>query len=250
MRFIVGELSLHETPQPSSPLLLRFILLPAHQATIQLHPLSMVVDVAEAGSAVVVMDVPSYHRISPPVADLNTRSAIVFANMLTNATIVTMIWLATALLHSYGNNPVDPNWNVDSGAPHHLTADIVNLAVHSVYQGPDRVRMSNGTGLLVPSTDASLLCSLVSSFVLKNLLHVPDIIKNLLSVSQFTAENKVLIDSTLTLILSRISPLGKLYCGDNLRMACMSSPWGIITSPPLPRLFSMSVHLPPCGMSA
>jgi len=32
------------------------------------------------------------------------------------------------------------------------------------------------------------------SFVLKNLLHVPDITKNLLSVSQFTANNKVLLE--------------------------------------------------------
>ena len=48
-------------------------------------------DVAEAGSAVVVVDVPSYRHISPPVADLNARSAIVLAIMLTNVTIVMMI---------------------------------------------------------------------------------------------------------------------------------------------------------------
>jgi len=50
-------------------------------------------DVAEAGSAVVivVVDVPSHHYISPPVADLNARSAIVLAIMLTNATIIMMI---------------------------------------------------------------------------------------------------------------------------------------------------------------
>ena len=57
----------------------------------------MVVDVAEAGSAVVVVDVPSYHHISLPVADLNARSAIVLVIMLTNATIVMMIWLAQLL---------------------------------------------------------------------------------------------------------------------------------------------------------
>ena len=57
----------------------------------------MVVDVAEAGSAVVVVDVPSYRHISPPVVDLNVRSAIVLAIMLTNATIVMMIRLAQLL---------------------------------------------------------------------------------------------------------------------------------------------------------
>ena len=83
---------------------------------------------------------------------------------------------------------------VDSEATHHLTADIANLAVHSEYQEPDRVRMDNGTGLPIRSTGASLLYSHISSFVLKNLLHVSDITKNFLSVSQFTADNKVLLE--------------------------------------------------------
>ena len=47
--------------------------------------------------------------------------------------------------------------------------------------------MGNGTGLPIRATGDSLLCSPVSSFVLKNLLHV-------LSVSQFTADNKVLLE--------------------------------------------------------
>ena len=51
-------------------------------------------DVTEAGSAVVVVDVPSHHHISPPVTDFNARSAIVLAIMLTNVTIVMIIRLA------------------------------------------------------------------------------------------------------------------------------------------------------------
>ena len=54
--------------------------------------------------------------------------------------------------------------------------------------------MGNETSLPIRVTGASLLCSHVSSFVLKNLLHVPDITKNLLYVSQFTADNKVLLE--------------------------------------------------------
>ena len=93
----MGVLSLHQTPQPSSPFLLRFILLTALQATIQLHLLSLVMDVAEVGSAVMVVEVPSHHHISSPVADLNARSAIILAIMLTNATIVMIIRLAQLL---------------------------------------------------------------------------------------------------------------------------------------------------------
>ena len=69
----------------------------ALQATARLHLLSVVVDVAEAGSAVEVVDVPSHHHISPSVANLNARCAIVLAIMLINVTIVMMIRLAQLL---------------------------------------------------------------------------------------------------------------------------------------------------------
>ena len=52
----MGVLSLHQTPQPSSLFILWFILLPSLQAAIQLHLLSVIVDVTEAGSATVVVD--------------------------------------------------------------------------------------------------------------------------------------------------------------------------------------------------
>ena len=136
-RFIVYVLSLHQTLQSSSSLLLRFILFPALQATIQLHLLSVIMDVAEAGSAVVVVivNVPSHHYISPPVADLNARSVIVLVIMLTNATNcyddLSPSVSPTTLLHSYENSPADLNWYVNSEATHHLTADMTNLVVHS-----------------------------------------------------------------------------------------------------------------------
>ena len=90
-------LSLHQTPQPLFPLLLRFILPPALHATIQLHLLSVIVDVAEAGSTFVITNIPSHHHISLLMVNLNVRSAIVLAIMLTSATIVMMIWLAQLL---------------------------------------------------------------------------------------------------------------------------------------------------------
>jgi len=91
----------------------------------------------------VIVDVPSHHYISPPVADLNARSVIVLVIMLTNATNcyddLSPSVSPTTLLHSCENSLVDPNWYVDSRATHHLKADIGNLAVHSEYQTPDRV---------------------------------------------------------------------------------------------------------------
>ena len=54
--------------------------------------------------------------------------------------------------------------------------------------------MGNGIYLPICSTGASLLCSHACSFILKNLSYVPGITKNLLSVSQFTADNKVFLE--------------------------------------------------------
>jgi len=57
-----------------------------------------------------IVDVPSHHHISLLVADLNARSAIILAIMLTSARF-TIVYM-------------------DSEATHHLTVDMVNLAVH------------------------------------------------------------------------------------------------------------------------
>ena len=108
-------------------------------------------------------------------------------------------------------------------ATHHLTVDIANLAAHFEYQGPDRVRMGNGTGLPIRAAGASLLCSPISSFVLKNLLHVPDITKNLLSVSQFTADNKALLEFHPDSCFMKDLSTRKTLLRGHLRMACMFS---------------------------
>ncbi|CAN1147390.1 Retrovirus-related Pol polyprotein from transposon RE1 [Linum perenne] len=42
---------------------------------------------------------------------------------------------------NYMSSPSNPNqtWNIDSGATHHLTNDLQNLALHSEYQGTEHV---------------------------------------------------------------------------------------------------------------
>ncbi|GKV37975.1 hypothetical protein SLEP1_g45934 [Rubroshorea leprosula] len=38
-------------------------------------------------------------------------------------------------------------WLLDSGASHHVTTDLANLALHSEYHGPDELQIGDGTGL-------------------------------------------------------------------------------------------------------
>ena len=70
--------------------------------------------------------------------------------------------------------PTDPNWYTDTGATNHLTSDLANLNVHSEeYLGSNQIRVGNGKGLFVAHTGTTSLSIPHSSFLLKNVLHVP-----------------------------------------------------------------------------
>lgn len=75
-----------------------------------------------------------------------------------------------------------------------MTNNVQNLTHSSSYAGSDRVLMGNGQGLTINSIGSSHIASPQAPNValsLHNLLHVPDITKNLLSVSKFALDNNV-----------------------------------------------------------
>ncbi|XP_019447442.1 PREDICTED: uncharacterized protein LOC109348071 [Lupinus angustifolius] len=83
-------------------------------------------------------------------------------------------------------------WYPDSGATNHLTADA--SLVHEPIEtfGHEQIYMGNGSGISIKSVGNSHFTSSLNSTVslsLNNLLYVPSITKNLLSVSQFTKDN-------------------------------------------------------------
>ncbi|CAA0833289.1 Unknown protein, partial [Striga hermonthica] len=81
----------------------------------------------------------------------------------------------------------------DSGATHHLTNDLNNLNMASGYGGSERVQIASGVGMHIAHLGNSLLKCPISShphtFLLNNLMHVPHITKNLISVSKFAKDN-------------------------------------------------------------
>ncbi|KAL5722651.1 hypothetical protein ACHQM5_006144 [Ranunculus cassubicifolius] len=85
----------------------------------------------------------------------------------------------------------DSNWIPDSGATHHLTADLNNLQLQSPYTGPDTIRVGNGNNLSISHTGRSTFQVGTRHYVMNNLFHVPSISSNLLSVSQFCKDNSV-----------------------------------------------------------
>ena len=89
----------------------------------------------------------------------------------------------------------DPNWYTDSGATHHQTADLANLNLHADdYNGPDQIRVGNGTGLFVKHVGTTQISHPYSPFILRDILHVPHITKKLISINKFTKDTNTSLD--------------------------------------------------------
>ena len=88
----------------------------------------------------------------------------------------------------------DPNWYPDSGATHHVTYDLANLNLRAdEYQGLDQIHVGNGKSLPIKHIGTTQLSTPTTSFRLNNVLHVPDISNNLLSVLKFTNDTCTLM---------------------------------------------------------
>ncbi|KAF5466071.1 hypothetical protein F2P56_016028 [Juglans regia] len=86
-------------------------------------------------------------------------------------------------------------WFPDTAATHHFTADINNLNVDSsVYQGSDQVSIGDGSSIPIQHVGSASFSSNTGNFLLTNLLHVPSISRNLLSVRQFCQDNNVIFE--------------------------------------------------------
>jgi hypothetical protein len=87
----------------------------------------------------------------------------------------------------------DLNWYPDTGASHHVTSDQNQLNFQSEeYDGPDQIQVGNGTRLAIKNIGTSILSP--PNFILRNVLHVPKITKNLLSVQKFTLDNNAFME--------------------------------------------------------
>lgn len=87
----------------------------------------------------------------------------------------------------------DLNWYVDLGATNHITPDVHNLSNNTNYNITEQIFVGDVTGLHIKHIGSSSFHSPFNSknLVLKQLLHVPSITKNLISVSKFAVDNRV-----------------------------------------------------------
>ena len=80
-------------------------------------------------------------------------------------------------------------WYPDTATNYHITPDLANLSIAHDYNGHDQLHVSNGQRLQITHTGITSLPSSSSSLSLKNVLCVPQIVKNLLLVQKFATDN-------------------------------------------------------------
>ncbi|KDP42327.1 hypothetical protein JCGZ_02800 [Jatropha curcas] len=91
---------------------------------------------------------------------------------------------------NYSNTSLSEiNWHPDTATNYHVTLDIQSLSTPTEYQGSDNLHIGNGVGLSISHTGTVTIPSPNGPLLLKDTLCVPKIIKNLLSVQKFTANN-------------------------------------------------------------
>ena len=96
--------------------------------------------------------------------------------------------------HYATNSPHSNTWLLDSGASHHVTSDLNNLSLHTPYNGPYDIMIGDGTGLPITHTGSTSLLHSNQEFSLTNVLCVPNITKNLISISKFCISNNASIE--------------------------------------------------------
>ena len=85
-------------------------------------------------------------------------------------------------------NKKDP-WLADSGTFDHLTTNLNNFSLQSQYKGLEQVTVGNGQSLPINHIGNGTLSTKYHNFILKNVLHVPRIAMNLISIHKFYLNN-------------------------------------------------------------
>lgn len=99
---------------------------------------------------------------------------------------------AMVAMNNGNNNTWEIEWNVDTGATHHLTNDVARLNVKKDdYNGVDNVQVGNGQSLQISKIGSSKISTPSSTFVLNQVILVPKIQNNLISMQQFCVDNAV-----------------------------------------------------------
>ncbi|GKA44796.1 ribonuclease H-like domain-containing protein [Tanacetum coccineum] len=88
----------------------------------------------------------------------------------------------------------DPTWHMDTSASSHLNFNASNLSTMFDKRSFPSVHVGDGKSILVTNTGHSIILSHHRPLHLHNVLVTPNIIKNIISVCQFTRDNNCTIE--------------------------------------------------------
>ena len=92
------------------------------------------------------------------------------------------------------SNPSSQSWMFDTGASDHITTDRSSLHLLSDYGGPDEIVLGNGNRLSNTHTGNTQLCTTSRFLILSNVLCVPKLKNNLISVAKLCKTNCVSVE--------------------------------------------------------
>jgi hypothetical protein len=101
-------------------------------------------------------------------------------------------------------------WLTNTGATDHITANANNLSPQAPYQGQELVSVGNGQNLPIQNIGNSQLHTKYHKFQLRNVLHVPKIASNLLSVHNLCLDNNCSCYFDAKKLLIQDLPTGRL----------------------------------------
>jgi hypothetical protein len=115
--------------------------------------------------------------------------------------------LANMVSTSYG---VVTNWYTNIGAMDHITGEIDKLTMKEKYGGQEQVDAANGASMCISHIGHTSFHTPLWKIHLNNVLFVPKIHKNIVSVHHFTKDNNVYLQYHMYHFLSRIRPRREL----------------------------------------
>ena len=94
-------------------------------------------------------------------------------------------------MHTMSLSQPDPDWYMDTGATSHMTSTQGNLSSYFNLSKNNGILVGSGHSIPIRGYGHTSLPPPNPPLSLKNVLHAPKIIKNLVSVRKFTTDNNV-----------------------------------------------------------
>ncbi|KAJ9536397.1 hypothetical protein OSB04_un000432 [Centaurea solstitialis] len=97
-------------------------------------------------------------------------------------------------MYTLGMTPPDTNWYMDTGATSHMTSTQGNLSSYFNLSNRGGIVVGSGHSIPIHGYGHTYLSPPNPPFTLKHVLHVPQIVKNLISVRKFVTDNSVSVE--------------------------------------------------------